>query len=114
MSASGVPRNRCRCCAARPNSATAPLRRQVVGMQTPGLGQDRGHGARARHTLRGHQPAHRRYLGQTATIGGAEANGDPGAHAIDSHEARSVGIPSGLFRQVLSTSGANLTLGARA
>ena len=33
------------------------LRRQIVGLQTPGFCPDRGHGVRARHTLRGDQPA---------------------------------------------------------
>ncbi len=33
------------------------LRRQVLGLRTPGRGQDGGHHARARHALRGHQPA---------------------------------------------------------
>ena len=39
-----------------------PLRRQIVGLQTPGPGQDRGHHAGSGHTLRGDQPArwHRR------------------------------------------------------
>ena len=31
------------------------------------------------------------YLSQTDVIGGAEADGDPGAHAVDSHDARSTG-----------------------
>jgi hypothetical protein len=42
------------------------------------------------------------YLSQTDVIGGAKADGDPGAHAVDSHDARSTGIlhgtlPSGVI-----------------
>ena len=36
--------------------AETPLRRQIMGLQTPGRGQDRGYHAGARHTLRGDQP----------------------------------------------------------
>ena len=81
-----------RCCQRHTQVLALPVARMISVVPTPWA--DKKHDLGAPYVLLRTVPV-RRHRHKTAVVGGAELEGDTGAHAADSHAVRPTGIPIG-------------------